>query len=143
MRDLTKKTLFLVALATANRVGELQPLSYTVARQGKDLFLAYLPEFMAKTETDINPVSRELYLHSLSTLVGREDEECLLCPVRVLTWYWHMAPSTTRPRHLFIFVRDQKKPMSKAAIYLFLQETNKTAQVITRLLMLFCQGTST
>ena len=39
LRHATIKTLFLVALATAKRVGELQALSADVARRGEDWFL--------------------------------------------------------------------------------------------------------
>ena len=107
-RDLTKKTLFLVALATAKRVGELQSLSCSVAKQGNDLLLSYLPEFIAKTESDINPIPREFCLRSLAAIVGREDEERLLCPVRALKWYRHVTSSPTRPRNLFLSVKDQR-----------------------------------
>ena len=77
LRDLTKKTLFLVALATAKRVSELQALSFSVATQGQDLLLSYLPEFIAKTESESNPIPREFRLRNLSTFVGRNDEERL------------------------------------------------------------------
>ena len=50
------KTLFLVALATAKRVGELQALSNCVAVQGDDMILSYLPEFAAKPESAVNLV---------------------------------------------------------------------------------------
>ena len=40
---LTKKTLFLVSLATAKQVGELQALSKRVAAIGDDLVVLYLP----------------------------------------------------------------------------------------------------
>ena len=127
LRDLTKKTLFLVALATAKRVGELQALSNSVAKQGQDLLLSYLPEFIAKTETGSNPIPREFRLCSLSAITGRDDEERLLCPVRALKWYRHLTSSATRPRHLFLSVRDQTRPMSKAALSFFLRETIRTA----------------
>ena len=83
-RDLSRKTLFLVALATAKRVGELSALSMVMATQGQDLILSYLPEFVAKTETSLNPIPREFCLCSLSPIMGREDEERLLCPVRAV-----------------------------------------------------------
>ena len=57
LRDLTRKTLFLVALATAKRVGELQSISKVVAYSGEDIHLAYLPEFLAKAEYAILCVS--------------------------------------------------------------------------------------
>ena len=129
LRDLTRKTLFLVALATAKRVGELQSLSYSVARQGDDLVLSYLPEFIAKTETDTNPIPREFRLRSLAAYVGQDDEERLLCPVRALSWYRRVTSSSTRPRNLFLSVHDQKRAMSKAAMSFFLRETIKTAHV--------------
>ena len=50
-RDLTKKTLFLLSLATARRIGELQALSSRVAWVGGDISVEYLPEFVAKTES--------------------------------------------------------------------------------------------
>ena len=45
--DLSRKTLFLVALATAKRVGELSALSMVTATQGRDFILSYFPEFVA------------------------------------------------------------------------------------------------
>ena len=57
-RDITKKVLFLVAIATAKRVGELQALSRRVAFRGKDLVVSYSLWFMAKTESVRNPIPR-------------------------------------------------------------------------------------
>ena len=51
LRDLTRKTLFLVALATAKRVGELQALLRIVSFSSSSAGLSYVPEFLAKTET--------------------------------------------------------------------------------------------
>lgn len=127
MRDITKKTLFLVALATARRVSELQALSSNVATQDSDLILYYLPEFIAKTETIMNPTKREFRLRSLSPLIGPEDEERLLCPVRAINFYLLRTAPTPRPRQLFVSVRDRKKPLSKAALSFFLRETIKMA----------------
>ena len=56
LRTVTCKVLFLLSLATAKRVGELQALSRSVAFSGKDLSLSYLPEFVAKTESERNPL---------------------------------------------------------------------------------------
>ena len=58
LRDLTRKVLFLLSLATVRRVGELQALSAQVSSSGDDLFLSYLPEFRAKTESSIRPLHR-------------------------------------------------------------------------------------
>ena len=48
LRTLTKKTLFLVALATAKRVGELQALLNIVSSIGDDLVVTYKLSFVAK-----------------------------------------------------------------------------------------------
>ena len=50
LRALTKKTLFLVALATAKRVGELQALSQIVPSVVDGLVVSYFPRFVAKTK---------------------------------------------------------------------------------------------
>ena len=127
MRNVTMKTIFLVALATAKRVGELQALSAEVSKQGDDLILSYLPEFIAKTETPLHPLPRDFVLRSLSGVLGPEDEERLLCPVRALRWYQHRTQGLSRPRHLFVSVRDCSRPMSKAAISFFVRHLIKVA----------------
>ena len=48
LRSLTMKMLFLVVLATAKRVGELQTLSKVVSSQGDDLIFSYLPHFCSE-----------------------------------------------------------------------------------------------
>ena len=125
-RDLSRKTLFLVALATAKRVGELSALSMVTATQGQDLILSYLPEFVVKTETGLNPIPREFRLRSLSPIVGREDEKRLLYPVRAVNCYLQLTSSSCRPRSLFVSVRNPDRPMSKAAIS-FLRDTVRAA----------------
>ena len=47
-RNKTRKALFLVAMATAKRVGELQALSFSVSHRGDDLVLHYDPFFWQK-----------------------------------------------------------------------------------------------
>ncbi|MPC61835.1 hypothetical protein E2C01_055911 [Portunus trituberculatus] len=64
---------------------------------------------------------------SLATVVGSEDVERLLCPVRALHHYLHRTASPTRPRNLFLAVKCPSSPMSKAAISFFLWDTIKSA----------------
>ena len=80
LRALMKKTLFLVALATAKRVGELQSLSRQVAFRGPDMFVSYLPYFVAKTNRPDAPLSRSFKICSLREFVGDLEEGSLLCP---------------------------------------------------------------
>ena len=50
--------LFLVSLATDRHVGELQAVSSSVPFSGEDIFLTYLPEFRAKSESAANLLPR-------------------------------------------------------------------------------------
>ena len=70
LRDLTRKVLFLVSLATARCVGELQAVSSSVSFAGDDIFLSYLPEFRAKLESASNPLPRSFAVQSLRDFVG-------------------------------------------------------------------------
>ena len=64
--DLSRKVLFLVALATACWVGELQAVSAVVFESGDDIFLSYLPGFRVKAESE----SRSFRVRSLDDFVG-------------------------------------------------------------------------
>ena len=101
LRDLTQKVLFLVSLAAARRVGELQDVSREVSFSGSDVFLSYLPEFRAKTESSVNPLLCSFCVQSLADFVGYLPEEILLCHVCAL---WHyLSPTASlsqRPRSL-------------------------------------------
>ena len=132
-RALTKKTTFLVSLATAKRLGELQSLSKVVAfsgRKGRDAILSYLPEFLAKTEFVSKPLPREFTLKSLTDIVGRQESERLLCPVRALKFYLDRTKTLeNRPRSLFVSCKDNGRGMSKNALSFFLRETIKEAHM--------------
>ena len=122
-RDLTKKALFLLSLATAKRVSELQALSHKVARVGGDLSLAYLPGFVAKTESESNPLPRSFLLKSLKDFVGNLEEESLLCPVRALKFYLSKTRDILmRPANLFVSPRCRQRAITKNAISFFLRE---------------------
>ena len=88
-RDLTWKVLFLVSLATARRVGELQAVSMS----REDLYLLYLPEFCVKTESSANPLPRSFCVCSLRDFVGSLPDELLLCPVHALQAYLLLTSS--------------------------------------------------
>ena len=121
-RELTRKVLFLVSLATAKRVGELQALSHKVASNKEGMVLSYLPEFVAKTESISNPLPRSFVLKSLKDFVGDLKEELLLCPVRALSIYLSRRKNIeVRPRSLFVSPRCRQRSLSKNAISFFLR----------------------
>ena len=95
LRDLTRKVLFLVALATACRVGELQAVSSFISYSGDNLYLSYLPEL---------------------------PDELLLCPVKAVRVYVSRTSSVSpRPRSLFLSPRTPMRPISKNALSYFLR----------------------
>ena len=123
LRNLTKKVLFLFALATAKRVGELQALSRLVSFVHADACVSYVPEFVAKTESLSNPIPRSFLAKSLSDFVAGLQEKLLLCPVRALRIYLDRSASfSPLPRRLFISPRWPSRALSKNAISFFLCE---------------------
>ena len=118
LRDLTRKTLFLLSLATARRVGELQ----AVSSSGGDLFLSNLPEFHAKSESSSNPLPRSFRVRSLWDFVGSLPDELSLCPVRALQIYLHRTSALSpRPRSLFVSPRFPSRSLYKNALSFFLR----------------------
>ena len=83
----------LVSLATAKRVSELQALSRYVSFSSSGACLAYVPEFVAKTELAVNPLPRTFIIHSLSDFAVGLDEELLLYPVCALREYFSRTAS--------------------------------------------------
>ena len=123
LRNLAKEVLFLIFLATAKRVGELQAVSWYVSFVASDACLSYVPEFVAKTESSSNPLPRSFLVMSLSDFTAGLEEELLLCPVRALCIYLSRTSSAAnRPRHLFVSPCSPFRSMSKNGISYFLRE---------------------
>ena len=121
-RNKTRKALFLVAMATAKRVGELQALSFSVSHRGDDLVLHYDPFFLAKTESVSNPFPRSVIVQSLADFVGDLPER-VLCPVRAVRYLRRAARSVEfTPSRLFVSPSDPKRTMSKKAMSFFLRQ---------------------
>ena len=122
LQDLSHKVLFLISLATACRVGELQAVSASVSFSGDDCFLSYLPEFLAKSKSESasNPLPRPFRVKSLRDFVGNLPDELLLCPVLAL-WVYLYRTSSLSPhsRSLFVSPRTSTHPLSKNALSFF------------------------
>ena len=100
------KIAFLLALATAKCVDELQALSAYVLFLGQDLSVSYLPEFVAKMELGRNPLPRSFLVRSLLDFVGDLPEECVLCPVRAVLVYLGLTKDLSHhPSALFVSPR--------------------------------------
>ena len=120
--DKTKKALFLLAMATAKRVSELQALSFSVSFQVEDLVLYYDPFFRAKTESVINPPPHSVVVPSLSDFAGDLPER-LHCPVRAGKYLRKAARSASFiPPRLFVSPKNPKRSMSKNAMSFYLRQ---------------------
>ena len=120
--DKTKKALFLLAMATAKRVSELQALSFSVSFQGEDLVLYYDPFFRAKTESVSNPLPRSIIVPSLSDFAGDLPER-VQCPVRAIKFLRKAARSASFiPSRLFVSPRNLECAMSKNAMSFYLRQ---------------------
>ena len=123
LRALSQKTPFLLALATAKRVGELQALSSIVTFVGFDACLSYVPQFVAKSESLTRSIPRSFLVKSLSNFSAGLNEDLLLCPVRALHIYLDRTRHLTSLRHrLFVSPRRPSRSMSKNAVSFFLRE---------------------
>ena len=65
-RALPLQSLFLLALAIAKRVGELQALSSIVTFVAGDACLSYIPQFVAKSESLTRSIPRSFLVTSLA-----------------------------------------------------------------------------
>ena len=116
--DKTKKALFILAMATAKRVSELQALSF----QGEDLVLYYDPFFRAKTESAANPLPLSVIVPSLSDFAGDLPER-VQCPVRAIKFLRKAARSASYiPSTLFVSPRNLDRAMSKNAMSFYFRQ---------------------
>ena len=123
LRALSKKVLFLLALATAKRVGELQALSRIASFIVGDACPSYVPEFVVKSESRFRSIPRSFLVKSLSDFAAGLDDDLLLCPVRTLRIYLDRTLSLASSlRRLFVSLSCPTRAMSKNAVSFFLCE---------------------
>ena len=123
LRTVTTKVLFLLSLVTGKCVSELQALSRQVAFQGNDMSLSYLPEFVAKTESERNPFPHFFLVRSLEDFVGDLPEDRLLCLVQAIRMHLDLTASVSpHPRALFVSPSCPTRALSKNALSFFLRK---------------------
>ena len=99
LRDLTKKTMFLLALASGERRSEMAALvadarHLQFADGHTSVTLIPALTFRSKTQS-AGRACDPWTIPSLSVLVGKEDDR-LLCPVRALRWYLERTKTDDR-----------------------------------------------
>ena len=126
-RFLAQKTLFLLALASAKRIGELHALSYRVShtRDWGEVSFAFVTGFVAKTQdpSSLAPRFEGFTVPALPNARMNRNGR-LLCPVRAVKVYLDRTASH-RPRceRLFVPAGRSKKEISKTTVSFWLRKT--------------------
>lgn len=120
LKFLTHKTVFLIALASAKRVSEIQALAgkYSHKQDWSWVAFDYAKDFLAKNE--IPDSTRKRVRTFLIPSLGKgasDNNDLLLCPVRALRIYCRRTADRRIPEsHLFIPVLGQRSSVSKNTI---------------------------
>ena len=126
-RFLAQKTLFLLALASAKRIGELHVLSYRVShtRDWGEVSFAFVTGFVAKTQDPSSLAPRfEGFSVPALTNARKNRNGRLLCPVRAVKVYLdRTAPHRPRCERLFVTAGRSKKEISKTTVPFWLRKT--------------------
>ena len=108
---LAQKTLFLLALASAKRIGELHALSYRVSHTRDWGEVSFAPRFEGFTVPAL-------------TNARKNRNGRLLCPVRAVKVYLdRTAPHRPRCERLFVTAGRSKKEISKTTVSFWLRKT--------------------
>ena len=124
---LAQKTLFLLALASAKRIGELHALSYRVShtRDWGEVSFAFVTGFVAKTQDPSSLAPRfEGFTVPALPNARKNRNGRLLCPVRAVKVYLDCTASH-RPRceRLFVTAGRSKKEIAKTTVSFWLRKT--------------------
>ena len=126
-RFLAQKTLFLLALASAKRIGEFHALSYRVShtRDWGEVSFAFVTGFVAKTQDPSSLAPRfEGFTVPALPNARKNRNGRLLCPVRAVKVYLDRTASH-RPRfeRLFVTAKRSKKEIAKTTVSFGLRKT--------------------
>ena len=126
-RFLAQKTLFLLALASAKRIGELHALSYRVShtRDWGEVSFAFVTGFVAKTQDPSSLAPRfEGFTVPALPNARKNRNGRLLCPVRAIKVYLDRTASHRRRcERLFVTAGRSKKEIAKTTVSFWLRKT--------------------
>ena len=107
LKFLTFKTAFLLTLASGRRGSEVHAISGAAAdiafEPDGSVSLRFLPEFLAKNQTP-GSVSPTLVIPALTRILGPDDADRLLCPVRALKFYLDRTKAVRAQTHRRLFI---------------------------------------
>lgn len=131
-RELTLKTVFLLALASGRRRSELHALlgsndAVRFAPDASSVTLHFFPGFLAKNQIP-SVASSPICIPALSTARGSRSDNTL-CPVRALSFYFRRSKAWRRSRkRLFLsFLKGYDKEISASTISRWIVSTIKQA----------------
>lgn len=134
MKHLSHKTLFLLGLASAKRIGEIHALSANVnhTEHWTSVSIEFDTAFLAKTQDPGDPSTSRRFLRIPAlgpTLDSSLVEDRSLCPVRALKHYLHRTKSLRANRsRLFIpLAPGRTKQLSKATLSNWVKDVIKSA----------------
>ena len=140
-RELTLKTVFLVALASGKRVSELHALSKEVkwtSDNGKlGALLSLLVSFVSKTHLSSSGVGafKPFTIPALDSLVdSRGSPDLLPCPVRCLKYYVARTEKYRKPSQSILFISFQRrmaKDLAKSSIASYVKQAIIMAYELT------------
>lgn len=120
-KNLTRRR-FLVALATAKRVSELQGVDKRIGFSKGDAVFTFVLGFLAKKESPSIPWPRLFSIKNLMDSLGPDEEERVLCPVRSLRYYLDRTERIRGPAsNLWCSVKNPSKSLTKNALSFFLR----------------------
>ena len=125
-RFLAQKTLFLLALASAKRIGKLHALSYRVSHSKGwgEISFSFVPGFVAKTQdpSSLAPRFESFTVPALPNARNNRNGR-LLCPVRAVRRYLdRTAAHRLRCERLFVTAGRSKKEISKTTVSFWLRK---------------------
>ena len=120
---LTKKTVFLVAVASARRRGEIHALSVDpgfIRFSPEGVYLLPNPNFLAKNQSEsFSPAP--IFLPTMSSASSMREDR-FVCPVRALKWYIEKTKALRKSNALFLIPRSPYTSASKDTISRWLVE---------------------
>ena len=125
-RFLAQKTLFLLALASAKRIGELHALSYCVShsRGWAEVSFSFVPGFVGKTQDPSSLAPRFEGFTVLALPNTRNNRNGrLLCPVRAVRCYLDRTVAHCPHCERLFVTAERSKEISKTTVSFWLRKT--------------------
>lgn len=128
LRDVTIKTVFLLAIASGQRRSALHALSAAeghIRWEPGGVRLIPNPSYIAKNQTmSSDPV--EIFIQPLSAHSSIVEDKTW-CPVRALKYYWHRTRGKRSGSQLFIITKEPFSPASRDTISKWIVSAIKAA----------------